>query len=153
MPASRKFPVFRIAIIALVIVAAAVIVGVVLNRDKTKQQLPTPGSPAYEEYAEAFESGTAALDSDLHNVANENLSRAIEIVPQEPAAWANRGLMYLRGNRLQEATADLNKAHELAPDSPEIDLLLGLLAERKGNFDEAVTHMRRAVERLPQDVA
>src|SRR5262249_9081096 len=99
------------------------------------------------------EVGTAALDADRFEMALENLSRAIETIPQEPAAWANRGLLYLRNNRLAEAAADLKKARELARDRPEIETLLGPLADNRGALDDPVGHLRKAVERKPQDLA
>src|SRR4051794_4873792 len=62
--------------------------------------LPGPGSPRYEEYVEAFEAGTAAGETaTLIPQALENLTRAIELVPEEPAAWANRGLVHLRSSK------------------------------------------------------
>jgi len=114
---------------------------------------PAPGSAKYEMYVEAFETGSAALDLSRDEIALASLSRAIEQLPQEPAAWANRGLLFLRQGRAAEAERDLNKAHELAPESPQIDALLGLLAKQQGRFDHAVAHLRRALERRPEDVA
>src|SRR5579859_7525014 len=99
-------------------------------------ELPGPGSPAYDEHARAFEVGTAALEVDKADTAQQELTAAVETIPGEPAAWANRGILFLRDNRLDEAARDLNRAHELAPDSPEIDALLGLLARQQGKFDE-----------------
>jgi tetratricopeptide (TPR) repeat protein len=142
-----------VAVIVLVLAAAGLAVGVYFWLSRKPPELPAAGSPQYEDYAEAFEVGTAALDVDRYEIANEKLSLAIEKIPQEPAAWANRGLLHLRYNELDEATRDLQKAHELAPESPEIEALLGLLAERRGSFDEAVSHLRKAVERKPQDLA
>src|SRR5437763_16336748 len=79
-------------------------------------ELPGPGSPAYAEYARAFEVGTAALEVDRPELALQNLSAAVERIPEEPAAWANRGIRSLRDTRLDEAAPDLQRAHELAPD-------------------------------------
>src|SRR5260221_626305 len=124
---TKRIRILALAVLTLLIVAA-IVVGVIFWQPK----LPAPGSPAYVEYAEEFEVGTAALDVDRHEVAAPHLSRAIEIIPREPAAWANRGLLYLRTNQLNEAANDLNKAYELAPNSPELEILLGLLAERRG---------------------
>jgi cytochrome c-type biogenesis protein CcmH/NrfG len=144
----------RIAVIVVVLVALAGLgVGLSLWLHSRSQALPGPGSPLYEQYAEAFEVGTAALDVDRYDIANENLSRAIEEIPQEPAAWANRGLLHLRYNELGEAARDLQKAHELAPNNAKIEVLLGLLAERRGALDEAVADLRKAVEQNPRDVA
>ena len=96
MSESRKLWLVGGILAALGVIAGVVVLVVFFLRKHVEPPLPTPGSPAYEQYAEAFEAGTAALDADLYNNASEKLSRAIEIVPQEPAAWANRGLLNLR---------------------------------------------------------
>src|SRR5437762_943075 len=59
--------------------------------------LPGPDSPVYAEYLRAFQVGVAALDTkDFEPLAKEKLSRAVELVPGEPAAWANLGVAHLR---------------------------------------------------------
>ena len=116
-------------------------------------ELPGPDSPVYQEYAEAFQVGLAALDAANDDLALKRLSEAIDKIPREPAAWANRGLVRLRKNELKEAASDLHKAHELAPDSAEIANLLGWLADKQGRFTEAADHFRKALEAAPQDVA
>jgi tetratricopeptide (TPR) repeat protein len=149
-PVSRS----RLAVAAvLVVLVAGLGIGLYLWRRPKDADLPPPGSPRYEEYAAAFQLGTAALDADLYDKAHTNLSRAIELVPEEPAAWANRGLLYLRDNKVDDAARDVHKAHELAPDNPEIETILAGLAERRGSFDEAVRHLRKALERRPRDLA
>src|SRR3954467_11565793 len=82
-------------------------------------RLPRPGEPAYEEYVEAFEAGTAAMDAGLYDLAEEKLTAAIEKVPAEPAAWANRGLSYLRSSEKDKAASDLARAARLAPNNPD----------------------------------
>ena len=115
--------------------------------------LPLPGSPLYEEYLRAFQVGVAALDTTQEDLARSKLDRAIKLIPQEPAAWANRGLLHLRKNNLEEAAKDLLHANKLAPESGEIEGLLGLLAERQGRLPEAVAHLRKAAEKDPHDLA
>jgi tetratricopeptide (TPR) repeat protein len=115
--------------------------------------LPKPGSPRYEEYADAFLVGTAALDAGKTDTAGEKLSRAIELIPEEPAGWINRSLFYLRNNQPDLAARDLNKARELAPDEPALEPLLGLLAESRGQFSEAIKYLGAAVQRDPDNVA
>jgi Tfp pilus assembly protein PilF len=131
-------------LIALLAVAALVGVGYVLWRNRPG--LPAPGTPRYEEYAEAFEVGTAALDSGLIPQALEKLTQAIEIIPQEPAGRANRALAYLRQPQpdLAKAREDLQQAMALAPGNADIEELLGLLAERGGKLDDAIAHLRKA---------
>ncbi|QDU18547.1 CRTAC1 family protein [Urbifossiella limnaea] len=115
-------------------------------------RLPLPGSAAYEEYVEAFEVGVAALDVGVGDVAEKNLTRAVELVPREPAGWADRGLFYLRSRQFPQAAADLGRAEQLAPDDPDIQLFLGLLDEQQGKFPEAAARLRRVVEKNPTDV-
>src|SRR4051794_29608640 len=58
--------------------------------------LPGPGSETYQEMVSAFYAGVAALDVDANDRAREKLRRATELVPGEPAAWADLGLLELR---------------------------------------------------------
>ena len=120
--------------------------------EKPETHLPGPDSPAYQEYAEAFQVGVSALDAAEYSIAGKRFNEAIDKVPEEPAAWANRGLLNLRQNRKKEAAADLKRAHELAPDSPEVENLLGWLASKQGRYAEAADHFRKAIEHDPRDL-
>jgi Tfp pilus assembly protein PilF len=130
--------------LALIVGGAAVLVWLV--------SLPRPGSALYEEYAEAFQLGVAALDVDKADTAEPNLSKAINLIPTEPAGWANRGLLYLRNNQLDKAAHDLAKAHELAPGNVNLDILTALLAQKRGQTTQAIALLRGALEREPGDV-
>lgn len=136
------------AILALLLVTCAA--GVYLLVPRT--QFPSPGSPVYEQYVEAFTTGVAALDADVISVAEERLTKAVALIPEEPAGWANRGLLFLRTERLDEAAADLEKARIAAPDAASIRNLLGLLARRQGRFGDAAGHFRAAVSLNSRDV-
>lgn len=115
-------------------------------------RLPRPGDPTYEQYVEAFETGTAALDVGLNDLAEKELTRAISLIPAEPAAWVNRGLTYLRSDQLDKAKADLNHAARLAPGNPDVEESLSFLAERQGRFADAAGHVSKALEANPDDV-
>src|SRR5262249_3053093 len=101
--------------LACLMAAGAAGGGYLLWSRKAKPELPGPDSPAYREYVEEFQIGVAALDAANYSLALERLTKAIEKIPEEPAGWANRGLVHLRENRLKEAAADLKRAQELAP--------------------------------------
>ncbi|MDB5310783.1 MAG: Tetratricopeptide repeat protein [Gemmataceae bacterium] len=137
-------------LVAAVVLLAAV--GIVGYQFWKRSQLPQPGSPVYEEYVEAFQVGVAALDVGMLPDAEENLNRAVGLVPREPAGWADRGLLYLRSARLPEAERDLRQAERLAPDNLEIQKLLGLLEQHQGRLAEAIARLRRVVEKDPEDV-
>ena len=74
------------------------------------------------------------------------LARATELVPEEPAAWADLGLLKLRQGDYEGAATALERARVLAPDSGGIERLLGLLKSNSGEYAEAIAHLRRAVE-------
>jgi hypothetical protein len=137
-------------LVLLLLVCAGIGVGLYFIFRKT---LPEPGSRRYLEYVEAFQVGVAALDAGNLKLADEQLTRAIEIIPEEPAAWADRGLKHLRaGDELKEAAADLRRAHELAPKSSEIESLLGQLEKLNGRYPEAADHFRKALQTDPNDL-
>ena len=59
--------------------------------------LPGPGSTVYEETVSAFYVGLAALEvGELLDDAENALLRASELIPEEPATWANLGVLHLR---------------------------------------------------------
>lgn len=137
---------------AVILLAVGAVITYWLLRPPPTRPLPGPGDPAYEEYVEAFLVGVAAIDVGVGDVAEQNLSTAIALIPAEPASWADRGLLHLRTNRLPEAERDLTEAQRLAPENADIEKLLGVLDDRRGRFAEAVSHLRRAVEKDPKDV-
>jgi tetratricopeptide (TPR) repeat protein len=114
---------------------------------------PEPGSQVYRDYQRAFQVGLAALEAGREDLAREKLNEAVRFVPQEPAAWANLGLLDLRGNDLERAAQNLEHARKLAPESGVIQALLGILAEKQGRFDVAAKHFRKAAEEDPRDIA
>src|ERR1700683_2562213 len=83
--------------------------------EKSVAQLPQPASKVYREYQRAFQVGTAALDGTVYSTGRPTLAHAIELIPEEPAAWANRGLLSIRQGgpgSLDEAAKDLQKAKD-----------------------------------------
>lgn len=141
--------------------AAAVLVAVVIAALVVFR--PRPGPPdgrggglrvdpeTYREMVSAFFAGVAALDADAADRARASLSRAVELVPGEPAAWANRGLLEIRVNNYEAASRDLERARDLAPQDASIERLLGLLESRRGQSEEAVAHLRKAAALDPED--
>ena len=102
----------RVLLIALPVVVIAGIAGYLLWSRVTA--LPERGSPEYVEYQRSFDVGTAALEVGREDLARKNLDQAVQRIPGEPAAWANRGLLNLRKNNLEQAAADLDRAHARA---------------------------------------
>src|SRR5688572_22059398 len=76
------------------------LVGVSVYVRRSGDRLPDPSSETYREAVAAFHTGLAAMQAGVEVVAEEQFLRVTELVPQEPAAWANLGLIALRRTAL-----------------------------------------------------
>ena len=151
---SRRFVYLSLAAAAVLVVAGLCVAGYFVFF-RSGPQLPGPESPLYRQYVDAFEVGLAALDTERAlDIGGQDLNQAVELIPEEPAGWADRGLMYLRGNQFDRAKDDLKKAHDLAPQSGEIEALLGWLALAPGQagYADAVGHFKKAVQVHPRSL-
>jgi hypothetical protein len=103
----------------------------------------------YREAVTAFHTALAALETSQEPLARQKLDRVIVLVPQEPAGWANLGLLLLRQQENGPGKERLLKAAELAPRSAEVERLLAIAESRGGNSVESIRHWRRALELDP----
>ena len=115
----------------------------------------TPPAPtaSYEAKATAFIVGTIALEAgDDKQRDRTYLTKLTQIAPDEPAGWANLGLLELRQNNLLAATTDLNRANALAPNNAGIEKMLAILADRQGDLAGSIAHGQHAVSLAPGDL-
>ena len=84
--------------------------------------------------------------------AEKELSRSTELVPGEPAGWANWGILRLRQRDFPTASERLEKAKRLAPQNGHIFYLLGLLDVAEGQSADAISEFRKAIEIDPKDL-
>jgi tetratricopeptide (TPR) repeat protein len=84
-------------------------------------------------------------------VAEAAFLRVTRVAPQEPAAWADLGLVALQQGELPRAAARLDTARSLAPRNGRIRLLCALVAREQGDLQGTLQHLRRAVELDPGD--
>lgn len=75
----------------------------------------------------------------------------VALAPQEPAGWANLGLLLVRQQDLDAGSQQLARAASLAPDSGAIQRLQALVESRRGNLAQGVTHWRKALALDLQD--
>jgi tetratricopeptide (TPR) repeat protein len=135
------------------ILRSSVLLGLcVLSGCHSKNALPKPGSQRYNQFVSAFYTGLAALQVGDDVRADNSLADAARLVPGEPAAWANWGVLALRQRSYDAAADRLNRAHGLAPDNEPIDYLLGLLESERGNSAAAIIALQQAVQANPQDL-
>lgn len=125
--------------------AVAVVLLVICSGCRGRSSLPGVGSKEYRELCSAFYLGLAALQSGEDVNARKGLTRASEIAPGEPAAWANLGLLELRQQEYDAAYRNLEIARTLAPDNSAIESYLGLVESRRGKAAETLDHYRKAI--------
>ncbi|HZB25341.1 MAG TPA: FG-GAP-like repeat-containing protein [Vicinamibacterales bacterium] len=113
---------------------------------------PRVSDTTYRQAVTAFYVALAAMQTsqDLH--ARKELDRFVQLVPDEPAGWANLGLLLLRQQQFPEALERLARASELAPRNAAIERLRALAESRNGNVERSIAHWRRALALDADDV-
>ena len=106
----------------------------------------------YREVVVAFHTALAAIDTSQEVLARQKLDRVVELAPQEPAGWADLGLLLLRQQEIEAARERLARAAELAPSAAAIVRMQALAESRAGNLAESTRLWQRAVELDPGDV-
>jgi Tfp pilus assembly protein PilF len=129
-----------------------ILFGASLDACRSGDGLPDPSSQTYRDAVAAFHTSLAAIQAGVEVVAEEQLLRVTELVPQEPAAWANLGLLALRRTAFDLAAERLRKARTLAPESSQIQVLSGLLESMQGRLEAARAYLQQAVAREPHNV-
>ncbi|HWS87954.1 MAG TPA: FG-GAP-like repeat-containing protein [Pyrinomonadaceae bacterium] len=117
-----------------------------------RADLPEKGSPQYLSAVRAFYVGLSALQVGDDVRAEEKLKEATALAPDEPAAWADLGLLYMRQRRFDEAAQSLERARQLAPENAGLYVLTGQLESARGNSAEAAGHFRRGSELDPRNL-
>jgi Tfp pilus assembly protein PilF len=113
---------------------------------------PRVSDETYREAVTAFYVALAAMQTSQDVLARERLDRLVQLVPDEPAGWANLGLLLLRQQQTEEAAARLARASELAPRHAPIQRLLALAASNEGDLERSIGAWRRAIELDPADL-
>lgn len=113
------------------------------------RDLPDPSSPTYADAVTAFYRGVAAAQAGESGLAQAAFARFTELIPREPAGWANRGMIALQRRELDQAADRLEEARRLAPEDSRILFISALVARERGRPDAATEHLRRAVELDP----
>ena len=117
-----------------------------------KPKFPEKGSKAYTDVVSSFYVGLAALQvgDDVH--AEQKLSEITKLVPDEPAGWANWGILALRQRNYDLAAQRFEQARQLAPQNDQVYTLLGILESQRGNSAQALADLRKAVELNPHNL-
>ena len=114
-------------------------------------QSATPKAP-YATLVSTFTIGVIALETGDPQHDRTYLTKFTQLAPEEPAGWANLGLLELRSNHLPEAAADLARAQAMASQNAVIETMLALLADRQGDLAGAIRHYQQAVQIAPDNL-
>jgi len=115
-------------------------------------RLPSTSSKTYFDFVSTFYVGLAALQVGDDVRAENSLGKAAQMVPGEPAVWANWGILALRQRNFDAAAQRLDRARELAPKNDRIYYLLGLLESDRGNSAKAIANLRQAIQLHPANL-
>ena len=115
-------------------------------------KVPAKASKEYNEVVRAFYVGVAALQVGDDVRADSKLAQVTQLVPAEPAGWANWGMLALRQRNFDPAFERLERARSLAPENDQIYYLIGLLEKGRGRSPEAITALRKAIELNPKNL-
>ena len=100
---------------------------------------PIVPEATYREAVTAFHTALAAIQTSQEVAgARRSSSASIALVPQEPAGWANLGLLLLRQQEIGPARSSSTKAAELAPENAAHPAAAGARREPRGNSAEAI---------------
>lgn len=119
---------------------------------KTAPKLPAKNSKEYNDTVRAFFVGLAALQVGDDVRAESELTKATQLAPDEPASWANLGLLSLRQRNLDAASERLEKARAIVPDNSRIQVLIAILESARGRAQEATGALRKAIELDPKNL-
>jgi Tfp pilus assembly protein PilF len=145
----RTFPSKRQRGVFFVIICALAAAGFNACR---RADLPDRDSPKYLSAVRAFYVGLSALQVGDDVRAEEKLKEATALAPDEPASWADLGLLYMRQRQFDPAAQSLERARQLAPENAALYVLLGQLESARGNYAEAAKQFRRAAELDPRNL-
>ena len=106
----------------------------------------------YRDMVTAFYTGVVAMEAGDDSHSLSSLTEATQLAPEEPAAWADLGLFYLRHSNYEEANKALQKARGLAPQNAQVASLYALLQQQQSHFPEAIAAYRQAVQSDPNAV-
>ncbi len=97
-----------------------------------------------------YEHGSHALRLGDADTAVDQLSRAAELAPDDPATLGMYARALLLAGEPAEALAVLQRLREVDPEAPDLDLMLGLSHMRLRQWAEARGHLEKARETHPE---
>ncbi len=113
---------------------------------------PKQNIPPSKDAVRSFYVGLAALQVGDDPRAKEELTKATQLSPAEPAAWTNLGILQLRQKDFDASAVSLERARTLADKNTKIYETIALLEKQRGNFEAAQTNLQTAIDLDPNNL-
>ena len=95
--------------------------------------------------------GAAYNQKGAYDRAIADLTKMIELKPDDPEAYRNRGAAYNNKGEYELAIGDYEKAMNLKPDNAELYYMRGAAYYSKDEYEFAAANFNRAIELNPND--
>ncbi len=86
-----------------------------------------------------------------HDKAIEEFNKAIQLNPNNAAAYVNRGEILCRERKYDDAIQDFSKAIQLDPDNADVYCSRGWIWKKKRKYDKAIEDYNKAIKLKPND--
>ena len=132
------------------IVAGLLFAGMTLGNSGAQRAAPAEqnggvsGNPA-----QLFENGRQALSRGQLTEAERDFRGVLRLDPQSWAAYANLGVVYMRGKHWDKALQSLEVAERLMPQEPGVRLNIGLTYYRQNEYLKAIPEFESVVRDQP----
>jgi len=90
------------------------------------------------------------MQDGIHDKANADFDRALEIYPYEMLAHYGRGVIAYRGKKWDEAVNHFTQAYRIDQQRPETLYYLALAYHRQGSNELALSYMQQADTRYDE---
>ena len=115
-------------------------------------EMPNISESQFQQLEALSEKALESVKMGDFSTAEEYFTQMLEIYPDNPAIWSNRGNVRVSQNRLEEAISDYDRAIELASEVSDPYLNRGATLEALGKWEEAISDYNRVLELDPKDV-
>jgi tetratricopeptide (TPR) repeat protein len=103
--------------------------------------------------SECYNKGLALYELGMHQKALVAFNKALEINPNDAAAWYDKGLALHELGKYKEAIASFDKAIEFNPNNdPDIWIIKGNILDNMGKYHEAAHCYDKAIEIDPNNI-
>ncbi|HKG23480.1 MAG TPA: tetratricopeptide repeat protein, partial [Blastocatellia bacterium] len=120
--------------------------------EQANKVMPPPIEMDYKaEAAAASELALAAYDEKRYEDALRELDRALNINPENPSAWNNRGVTLGKLNRYEGALESYDCALNINPENPSVWYNRGIALRKLNRYEEALESYDRALNINPEN--